>query len=73
MNANALLWLFIELVGIACLFGLALFIVRVLPIDEPFKTWLAVAVKVLAALLLMFWIVALISGGSLHPVFLRVR
>ena len=70
MNADALLWLFVEIVGIACLFGLALFIIKVLPIDEPFKGWARIAVLVLGALLLMFWIVSLITGNG-HPVFLR--
>jgi Mg/Co/Ni transporter MgtE len=70
MDAGSLLYLFIELILIGCAFGLALFIVGVLPIPEPFKGWLRIAVMVVGALFLLFWIVSLL-GGAHHPLLLR--
>lgn len=71
MDLNALIWLFLELVGICCIFGLALFIVSVLPATtEPYKGWLRIGLLILGAVLLMFWIAAVITGHG-SPVFGR--
>jgi|PlaIllAssembly_1097288.scaffolds.fasta_scaffold3450019_1 small basic protein len=70
MDLSALLWLFIELILIGCAFGVVLFIVSVLPIPDPFKGWLRIAVLVLGAILILFWIVSILGGGP-HPLFMR--
>lgn len=47
-----------------CIFGLCYFIVTKLPIPEPFKSWVFIALYILAALVAIFWLLSLVGVGG---------
>ena len=63
MDMSGLVSLLVYLIVIGCVFGLLLYLVTIVPIPEPFKGWLRIAVIVIAVLVLIFWLLSLVGGG----------
>ena len=64
MDINALVSLFVYVIVLACILGIVLWILSIVPIPEPFKGWIRIAVLVLCGLVVIFWLLSLIGGGS---------
>lgn len=73
MDISGLVSIFIYIIVIACVVGILLWILSLLPIPEPFKGWIRTGILVLCGLVVIAFLLSLVSGGSGPIHFGRIR
>lgn len=63
MDVSGLISLFIYFIVLACILGVALWILSLLPIPEPFKGWVKIGMLVVAGLVVIIFLLSLIGGS----------
>jgi hypothetical protein len=63
MDIGSLVSIVIYLIVIGCIFGLLYYLLNILPIPEPIKSFVRIALIVLIVLVLIFWLLSIVGGG----------
>ncbi len=68
MDVGSLVSLFVYVIILACVLGIVLWILSIVPIPEPFKGWIRIAILVLCGLVVIYWLLSLVGAmpSTLH-------